>query len=217
MVALLLTSEADMDPWDAINQDRQAFAGYLATLSPEDWKKPTWCEQWSVKAVASHLLVPPTMSKGQVFLSFLKAGFNLDKMSATLIAGMDKAMSNEDIVTTTRSTAGVRSAPPGLKPLGVFSEILVHASDISLAIGKPFDFPIDHYVIGLNYMKDVQPVLGCKKRIAGLKLKAEDTDWSTGDGPLVEGSAKLLLSAMTGRPQALVSLRGDGVAVLRGR
>ncbi len=206
-----------MDPWDGINQDRQAFAGYLGTLSPEDWQKRTWCEDWTVKGVAAHLLVSPTMSKGQVFLAFLKAGFNLDKMSATLVGRMTADMSNEDIVARTRSTANVRSAPPGLKPVGVFSEILVHASDISEAIGKPFDLPTEHYVVGLNHMKDVQPVLGCKKRIAGLKLKADDADWSTGDGPLVEGSAKLLLSAMTGRPQALASLRGDGVAVLRTR
>lgn len=206
-----------MDPWDGINQDRQALAGYLATLSPEDWQKRTWCDDWTVKDVAAHLLVSPTMTKGQVFLSFLKAGFNLDKMSATLVGRMTADMSNEDIVARTRSTANVRSAPPGLKPVGVFSEILVHAADISEAIGKPFDLPTEHYVVGLNHMKDVQPVLGCKKRIAGLKLKAHDADWSTGDGPLVEGSAKLLLAAMAGRRQALDSLRGEGVAVLRGR
>ena len=38
-----------------------------------------------------------------------------------------------------------------------------------------------------------------------------------GDGPIVEGDAKHLLSAMTGRTAALDSLTGDGVDVLRSR
>jgi hypothetical protein len=63
----------------------------------------------------------------------------------------------------------------------------------------------------------VQPVLGCRKRIAGLRLQATDTEWSTGSGPLVEGDVQHLLSAMTGRKQALADLSGDGVNVLRGR
>ena len=206
-----------MDTWEAIKTDRVAFSVYLATLSPQDWDAPTWCDEWTVKGVAAHLLVAPTMKKGQVFLAFVKSGFNLDKMSAKLIGHMAAAMSNEEIVAKTGDTAGVRSAPPGLKPLGVFGELLVHSSDISLSLGKPFSVALEHYVTGLNYMKDVQPVLGCKKRIAGLKLRANDADWSTGDGPLVEGDAKHLLSAMTGRRRAFDALSGEGVEAMRVR
>ena len=50
-----------------------------------------------------------------------------------------------------------------------------------------------------------------------IRLAATDAEWSTGDGPLVEGSAKHLLSAMTGRQRALDELAGDGVAILRER
>lgn len=206
-----------MDVWELIETDRLAFADYLGSLSAEDWSAPSWCDEWTVKAVTTHLLVTPTMSKGQVFLAFLKSGFNLDKMSAKLVKQMTASMSNEQIVTTTRETAGVRSAPPGLKPIGVFGELLVHASDISLARGKSFALPIEHYVIGLDHMKNVQPVLGCKKRIAGLQLRATDANWSTGSGPLVEGDAQFLLSAMTGRTEACRSLNGDGVDILRNR
>lgn len=206
-----------MDTWEAIKTDRVAFSEYLATLSAQDWDAPTWCDEWTVKGVAAHLLVAPTMTKGQVFLAFVKSGFNLDKMSAKLIGHMMAAMSNEEIVAKTGDSAGVRGAPPGLKPLGVFGELLVHSSDISLSLGKPFSVAVEHYVIGLNYMKDVQPVLGCKKRIAGLKLRANDADWSTGDGPLVEGDAKHLLSAMTGRRRAFDALSGEGVETMRVR
>ncbi len=206
-----------MDTWDGIKADREAFADYMVTLSVDDWDASTWCDKWTVKGVAAHLLVAPTMSKGQIFGSFLTSGFNLDRMSAKLVGRMTARMSNDEIVAKTRDTAGVRSAPPGLKPVGVFGELLTHTSDISLALGKPFDLPVEHYVTSLDYMKNVQPVLGCKKRIAGLRLRANDADWSTGDGPVVEGDAKHLLSAMTGRRQALDALNGDGVELLRTR
>ena len=206
-----------MDTWDRTEADRLALADYLSELSPAEWSAPSLCADWAVRDVAAHLLVGPTMSKGKIFRSVVGAGFNLDKMSATLIARMTGAMSDAELASTMRATAGSRSAPPGLKPIGVFGEVVVHASDISLAVGKPLTLPLDHYVIALDHMKGVQPVLGCKKRIAGLRLHATDAGWSTGDGPAVEGDAQHLLAAMTGRRQALSALSGDGVAVLQGR
>jgi uncharacterized protein (TIGR03083 family) len=206
-----------MDLWNDVNVDREAFATYLRTLSPSEWDAPSWCEGWTVKSVVTHLLVTTTMSKGQIFLAFLSAGFNLDNMSQKLVQKMNAAMSSDEVVRKIHETAGSKNTPPGLKPTGVFSELLVHAGDVSLALKKPFAFAVDHYVVGLNHMKDVQPVLGCKKRIAGLELRATDTTWSTGSGPLVEGSAQMLLMAMTGRRLACDALSGAGVETLRSR
>ena len=204
-----------MDIWDRIETDRVALADYLDTLTAQDWDAQSWCDEWSVKDVALHLLVSPTMSKGKIFGAFLGSGFNLDKMSAKLIKSMTASMSTAEVAATTRSSAGVRSAPPGLKPIGVFAEVLVHSSDISLALGRPLVASVEDSVIGLEHMKDVQPVLGNRKRIAGLRMRATDADWSTGDGPLVEGPAQYVLAAMCGRRQALASLSGDGVESLR--
>jgi uncharacterized protein (TIGR03083 family) len=206
-----------MDPWGPVKTDREALADYLQALAPDDWDRPSLCDGWTVKGVALHLLVTPTLSKGKVFLSFVGSGFNLDKMSQKQIDRMSAELSTDQIVAQTRNTAGVQSAPPGLKPMGVLGEVLTHTSDISLAVGTPLDLPVDHYVMGLDYMKDVQPVIGCKKRIEGLQLRATNTDWTIGDGPLVEGDAKHLLSAMAGRQAALDGLSGDGVDLLRTR
>lgn len=205
-----------MEPWDAISADREILATYLGALTPQEWTSKTWCTEWTVKDVVAHLLVSPTMSKGQIFRAFAGAGFNLDKMSAKLVAGMAN-MSAQAMTDTTRSTANVRSAPPGLKPVGVLAEVLVHAQDIAGALGKPVAFPADHGLMALDHLKNVQPVLGCKKRIAGLKLQATDASWSTGDGPLVEGTVQSLLSAITGRKQSLEFLTGPGVATLSSR
>lgn len=206
-----------MDTWDMITADRGTFADYLATLTDAQWAAPSLCTEWSVKDVVAHLLVPPTMSKGKVFLAFAGSGFNLDKMSGKLVKRITGQLSNAEVVATVRSTAGVHRAPPGLQPVGMLAELLVHAADISMAIDRPLQLPVAHHVVALDHLKNVQPVLGCKRRIAGLRLRATDTDWSTGDGPLVEGDVQHLIAAMTGRKSALSGLSGEGVATLRGR
>ena len=54
-----------------------------------------------------------------------------------------------------------------------------------------------------------------KRAIAGLSLRATDTDWTFGSGPEVAGPAhRDLLMAMATQPPS-TSLRGDGVATLR--
>jgi hypothetical protein len=126
-------------------------------------------------------------------------------------------MTPEQIISATRSTAGVHSAPPGLPPIGVLNEVVVHTMDISRAIGKPFELPIEHYAMALEHSKNVQAVLGCKERIAGLTLRATDSTWTTGAGPVVEGPTDLLLAAMTGRKGALPGLSGPGLDTLVSR
>ena len=152
-----------------------------------------------------------------MFRSFLGSGFNLEKMNAKYVRTMTAEMSAADIVAAIRTSAGSRFMPPGLKLPGVLTELVVHSSDISEGVGTAFDLPVEDYVAALDHLKTVQPVFGSKKRIAGLTLRATDTAWSTGSGPVVEGPAQHLLLAIAGRRAALDRLSGDGLATLRGR
>ncbi len=206
-----------MDPWPMIEADRKELAGYLSGLSDEDWKKQSLCADWTVEEVAAHMLVIPTVPKGKIFLGFLGSGFKLDKFSEKMVRRITSEKSPQEIAETMAEAAGSRSVPPGLKPMGVLSEVLVHSGDISEGVGRPLAFPTDHYVAGLDYLKDVQPALGCRERIEGLQLRATDADWTHGDGPVVEGPAQHLALAMTGRKAALDHLDGEGVDTLRGR
>jgi uncharacterized protein (TIGR03083 family) len=206
-----------MDPWIANESARNAFATYLDTLSPDDWTTTSWSDEWDVKAVAAHLLVTQTKGKGGVFFAFLTSGFNLNKMNAKYVGELTSSLSVDQIIATTKRTAGVRSAPPGLSPIGVFGELTVHATDVSGAVGKPFALAPEDYVLSLDHYKGVEAPLGCKTRIEGLRLRATDVEWSTGDGPLVEGPAQMLVSAMTGRRQALSHLSGDGLDAMSAR
>jgi len=68
-----------------------------------------------------------------------------------------------------------------------------------------------------DFYKGSNLIIGSKKRVAGIKLRATDADWSFGDGPEVSGPIVSLVLAMTGRKPALDGLSGDGVATLRSR
>ena len=163
------------------------------------------------------MLVIPTVPKGKIFLNFLLSGFNLDKFSSKMVARITAEHTPEQIATAMADAAGSRSVPPGLKPLGVLTEVLVHAGDISEGVGRPLAFPAEHYVAGLDFLKDMQSAYGSKQRIAGLQLSATDVDWTHGGGPAVEGTAQHLALAMTGRSAVIDHLSGDGVDTLRSR
>ena len=68
-----------------------------------------------------------------------------------------------------------------------------------------------------DFYKGSNLVIGAKNRIAGLRLRATDVDWSRGDGPEVEGPITSLVMAMTGRKAAIGDLSGEGVATLSSR
>ena len=206
-----------MDRWTSINNGRESLADYLAGLSVDDWNKPSLCAGWTVKDTAAHMLVIPTLSKGQVFRSFLGSGFNLDKMNAKLVKKLTATMSTADIAAATRASASSKSMPPGLKLPGVLTEFVVHSSDISDGVGTPFALPVEDYVAVLDYLKDVEPVFGSKTRIAGLRMRTTDAEWSTGSGPVVEGPAQQLLLAVAGRRSACDLLSGEGLETMRSR
>jgi hypothetical protein len=61
------------------------------------------------------------------------------------------------------------------------------------------------------------PPIKAAQRIRGLRLTATDVDWTTGNGPPVEGTGEALLMALAGRPAALPELSGRGVQTLAER
>jgi uncharacterized protein (TIGR03083 family) len=206
-----------MDTWTSLKNGREAFAEYLAGLAPDDWTRPSLCAGWTVKDVTAHMLVIPTKTKGTIFRHFLASGFNLDKMNAGFVTAIAASMSPAQIVSTTRASAGSHGRPPGLPLPGVFNELVVHSSDVAAALGKPFTLPTADYIAALDHLKQTQPVFKSKERVAGLRLRATDAEWTNGEGPLVEGPIQQLVLAVAGRPSAIDHLSGDGVATFRSR
>ena len=65
--------------------------------------------------------------------------------------------------------------------------------------------------------KNSNLLIGAKRRITGLRLRATDTQWQHGDGPDVSGPLLSLILAMTGRTAVQPDLSGEGVTELAAR
>jgi uncharacterized protein (TIGR03083 family) len=95
--------------------------------------------------------------------------------------------------------------------------VIVHAEDIRRPLGIKHAYPAEAVTRVADFYKGSNLLIGSKRRIDGLTLRATDADWSHGTGPEVSGPALSLVLAMTGRTAAIEDLDGDGVATLRRR
>ena len=84
-------------------------------------------------------------------------------------------------------------------------------------LGITRQLPATHLVPVADFVKNDVHIFGAKKRIAGLRLRATDMDWSHGNGPEVRGPGEALVMLMAGRLVALEDLSGEGRAELAAR
>ncbi|MGI8675305.1 MAG: maleylpyruvate isomerase family mycothiol-dependent enzyme, partial [Nocardioidaceae bacterium] len=106
--------------------------------------------------------------------------------------------------------------PPGPSDT-MLGETIVHAEDIRRPLGIAHAYPVDAVTRVADFYASSNLMIGGKKRIAGLRLRADDADWSHGEGPEVSGPALSLLMAISGRKAVLTDLSGPGVDTLRSR
>jgi uncharacterized protein (TIGR03083 family) len=145
-----------------------------------------------------------------------KNGFNVDKMLSAN-AKHEGEKSPEQLMKEMRDGVDSRELPPFVKAIGLLGDVVVHTQDIKRALDGPGTIPEDRLRTVLDYESKEARFMPNKKRVAGLKLRATDIGWSTGQGPEVSGPGEALLMATCGRKVALDDLSGDGVAVLRSR
>ena len=204
------------DLWEDVEAERTDLADLLATLTPEEWDVRSLCPEWRVRDVVGHLV----MGSGKLpivktTVGFVKAGFNLDRMlGAAAIEFGDRP--TDELLAQFREQASSHVRPPMTTSEDLLADVTVHAQDIRRPLGKVRTIPPERLRVVLGLTIGAK-LTGSKRRAAGLRFVATDVDWSTGDGPLVEGPGEALLMAIAGRPVALDECSGDGVGILRDR
>jgi uncharacterized protein (TIGR03083 family) len=202
-------------PWPVIHAERQALIDDLKDLDAASWASPSLCSHWSVRDVFGHITATARLNPPRFVANLAKAGFRFQRMSATDIA-RETAGSTADQLAALTQLVGASTAPPG--PVdAMLGEIIVHTQDIRRPLGIPHDYPIAAVTRVADFFAGSNLLIGGKSRVAGVTLKATDTDWSRGSGPQVSGPALSLVLAITGRTAALADLSGPGVDLLRAR
>jgi uncharacterized protein (TIGR03083 family) len=202
-------------PWPLIHAERQALAADLAALDDAGWATPSLCGEWSVRQVLGHMIATAKMTPPMFFARLAGSGFSFSSMTAKDIQ-RETAGTPAETLAEFRGLATATSHPPGPADTWL-GETIVHGEDIRRPLGITRDYPIAAVLKVADFYKGSNLLIGAKKRIAGLSLRATDAEWGTGDGPEVTGPAISLVLAMTGRAAALGDLSGDGLATLRSR
>jgi uncharacterized protein (TIGR03083 family) len=206
---------ANADPWPTIHAERKALAADLDGLTDEQWAMPSLCADWTVRDVLAHMTATAKISPPQFFGKLITSGFSLKRVQAKDIA-TERGSSPADTLARFQAEVSSSKHPPGPTDTWL-GEAIVHAEDIRRPLGIKREYPTDAVVRVADFYKGSNLVIGAKKRIAGLRLRATDATWSHGDGPEVSGPIVSLVVAMTGRRAAIVDLSGDGVATLSSR
>ncbi len=195
--------------------ERGALAEDLTGLSSDKWATPSLCEDWTVQEALAHMTSTAHVSPPGFFLGLAAAGFNFERFARKGIERWQGGSPNQTLQNI-REAQHSRTHPPGPSATWL-GEVIVHAEDIRRPLGIAHEYPHDSLRQVLDFYKGSNAIIGTKRRIEGLTLRATDLDWANGSGPEVRGPALSLLLAGTGRQAALADLVGDGVAALRSR
>jgi uncharacterized protein (TIGR03083 family) len=205
-----------MDTWQAIDEERSALADDLATLGDSQWDTQSLCNEWKVRHVVGHLIGGADVKVGPFLAGMLKNGMNFNRFMARegLTLG---AAAPDELLGQFRETIGMRHTPPGAKPEVMLTDLVCHCGDIRRPTGVTRKAPEATLLAVAETVKGVGFPLAAKKRIAGLRLSATDSDWSAGDGPSVTGPLASLIFVMAGRRAPLEDLSGEGKNILQAR
>jgi uncharacterized protein (TIGR03083 family) len=159
------------------------------------------------------MIATAKMTPAKFFVSLAAAGFRFNNMTAKAIAA--EATANPgDGVANLRSHLKDTTHPPG--PVeAMLGEAVIHPADIRKPLGIAHEYPEEALIRVADFFKGSNLIVGAKRRIDGVTLRATDTGWSTGSGPEVTGPHLSLILAMTGRSAVLADLSGEGLGTLK--
>jgi uncharacterized protein (TIGR03083 family) len=205
-----------VDTWQLIAAERSRLVDALDELTDQEWDAPSLCDGWRNRDALAHIVATAEVTPARFFAGMVRNGLNFHKMVAGDIAQFGQH-GVPALLERFRAAIPSHDHPPG-PVAAMLLETVVHGEDIVYPLDQR---KVDHLAEGLvataEFAKTAQPLVGCRQRIAGLRLRATDHEWATGAGPEVAGPLVALLLAMCGRRPALEALTGEGVAVLRER
>lgn len=198
--------------WAAIHAERAALADDLATLDDAQWKQPSLCGAWSVEETLAHVTAGASIGTVRWLASMAAARFNPDLHNRRRLAEHLGATPAETLARFRRVADS--STAPSKHTAAWLGEVIVHGQDIRRPLGLTRTPPVEAVTEVARFFAARDFTVASRSSIAGLRLKATDGPFATGDGPLVSGTTIALTMAMAGRRAYLADLTGPGVTSL---
>ena len=196
--------------------NRRILADFFDGLDDEQLQTRSLCNAWTVREVLGHLVMPLTGSTSGFLLQVVRARGSLNKASEAVASDLSRRPVG-DLTALLRDRADQHGRAPGVGPMGQMADGCIHMRDCARPLGLPTDVTLNDWRMVLDWLPSGVPGLVPKQRAAGLRLVADDQDWSWGQGEAINGPSEALAMALAGRSVALNDLVGPGVTMLRYR
>ncbi|MGY1828926.1 maleylpyruvate isomerase family mycothiol-dependent enzyme [Geodermatophilus sp. SYSU D01180] len=197
------------DVWRWTDSQRASLADLLDDLSPAEWETPSLCDAWRVRDVAAHLTLAQ-MGPWPMTVAAVRAGFGFNRIirDTALRVG---PLPDDEYGRRIRAMVGSRRRAPFISPIEPLLDVLVHGQDIAVPLGRERPIPPVPAAVAAQRGWDLYFPFRARKRLAGLQLRATDSDLVLGEGAPVEGTTGDLLLLVTGRTATVDRLSGEGV------
>ncbi len=126
-------------PWlDLARSEREDFAAFLETLSPQQWEAPTLCERWNVRQVAAHAISFDELRGGALVRRFLKGWLRVDRINQV---GVDDYAGHTpaELIALIRTHAEPHGMTAGFGGRVALTDNMIHQQDIRRPLGLPRD------------------------------------------------------------------------------
>lgn len=174
--------------WIHIHAERAAMADTWTELSVDQWTSPSWCDGWSVQDAAGHILAAAEQTPFNFYKKQMAAaGFRFNVFADRAAKRLGR-LSSRELVDQLRRADHEPSTGPRHRHSG---------RDRGPWRGHPpppgFGHPYaEGALVAAAYnCTKTNLLIGSKRRIVGLRLRASDCDWVHGDGLVVSGPWRL--------------------------
>lgn len=176
-------------------------ASVLEQLDAEQWAAPSMCENWAVRDVVGHIIWrtgTPTREMLRLGRSAILGGRFSPNRDIDRFAREVAEAPPEDLVQMMRDIADQKVHGLGRSGVTELTEAVVHAYDITEAIGLPLRLsPRSTSAVAIARAK--VPFSLASRRLAQAEYFASDTRWHIGRGRRVEATAGEILMELFGR------------------
>ncbi len=200
-----------MATWELAGKARRDFADMIEALTPDQLQQQSQCGAWTAEGVLAHIASFVETGFGGFVGTMVKSRFDFDKVSVSM-ANTQLQRSVPEVLASLRSQATKSAAMPMFPEEMTVTDIAIHTQDVRRPLGLPGALDSEVLRTALDFMTTNKKakMMVTNKSLDGVRLVANDMDWSYGTGAEITGTGEAILMAL-GNRDVLDELSGDGL------
>jgi uncharacterized protein (TIGR03083 family) len=201
------------DVWRTVDAERAGLADLVATLTDAELDAPSLCTEWTVREVVAHLTLTDVGFR-TLLAEGLRYGGRVNVITRETARRRAAELTTAELVQRLREMVGSRGHVLGTSHLDPLVDVLVHGQDIAVPLGRSHPMPAWAAATAAQRVATMGYWYPKRRPLRGLRLEADDVDWSWGTGDLVRGPISVLLLVLAGRRARMDELTGAGRELL---